>query len=243
MLWLLAIPRVSMHYAFARFLHRFNDTHGTLCHANNKHNQRAAVIIDYRSDYFLPMIMKNFSFFLGKNWNFYFFCTHLNKQYVRRCLNGWEIDLRSLDCIKYDVKFYNSLLKSTDFWQLFKEEKILIFQLDTILCSPFDEAYMQYDYIGAPCGSGFFNGGLSLRTRKTMIQAIEQASFYLTDESEDVFFTKAACLLGAKLPDQQTATLFSVETFYLGKPFGVHGTNKYYMTDEVAEHIVSEIQF
>lgn len=55
-----------------------------------------------------------------------------------------------------------------------------------------------------------FNGGFSLRHRPLMKQAIKECRSTLPDSIEDFFFTKAAALLGARIPDFPTARRFSV---------------------------------
>jgi hypothetical protein len=234
-----------MHYTFASFLIDFEKKHSKISHSNSANNQKAAVIVEWRPDYFLPAVMKNFAYFLGKDWNFHFVGTDMNERFIKESLSHWQFHFHKLNMIKPDFKTYQQVLKSKDFWQLFPEDKLLIFQLDCILCSELELRFLDYDYIGAPSGpnAAFMNGGLSLRSRQAMLAAIDKMSFFVTDELEDIFFTKALKLLNAKLPDIQTAAEFSVESFYVKKPFGVHGTNKYYFTDEIAKKIISEIYY
>jgi len=181
-------------------------------------SDRAAVIVDNRDLFFLPLVIKNFKYFLGKDWNVYL--------------------IRPDFPVTKEV--YSSMLKNTVFWEQFREEKILIFQYDCICCQPLDPRFLAYDYIGAPCGTDFIalNGGLSLRSKSKMIEAIDAHA--ASDEIEDYYFTNALVALGAHLPDVQTAIEFSVESHYSALPFGVHGTDKYYHSDQIAKTIVDE---
>ena len=45
---------------------------------------------------------------------------------------------------------YNQLLKNPDFWLSLDEDKVLIFQTDTLLIKPVEIVYFNYDYIGSP---------------------------------------------------------------------------------------------
>jgi hypothetical protein len=135
-------------------------------------------------------------------------------------------------------------MKNELFWEFFREEKILIFQSDCICCQELDPKWFKYDYVGAPCNnttSKFtMNGGLSLRSRSMMLRAIR--ANLVTDTIEDVFFTTSVRLLNGITPDFNTACEFSVESFYNGVlPFGVHGTDKGYHSDAVAQAIVNGI--
>jgi hypothetical protein len=62
-------------------------------------------------------------------------------------------------------------------------------------------------------------------------------------EPEDVFFTNAVRQLGAVMPDFETATRFSVESVYTMHPVGVHGTDKYFHSVQVAQKITRAIRY
>lgn len=83
---------------------------------------------------------------------------------------------------------YSQILLSSDFWMAVGGDTALIFQTDAFLCRTGIEAYLGYDYVGAPwklcirdnkpeqgsylCVGG--NGGLSIRRRSTMLKLIEE---------------------------------------------------------------------
>lgn len=204
-----------MRRLYGEYLLRFRDIHIDFSYQKT---DKAAVIIDNRDLFFLPLVIKNFKYFLGDEWNIY----HIKPNFP----------------VTKDI--YSKILKDIAFWERFAEEKILIFQYDCICCQPLDPRFLVYDFIGAPCGTDFiiFNGGLSLRSRARMIEAIK--ANVVSDEIEDYFFTKSLAALGARLPDIQTAIEFSVESIYKGLPFGVHGTDKNYHSDQVVKTIVDE---
>lgn len=204
-----------MRRLYGEYLLQFKDIQVDFSY---RKTDRAAVIIDNRDLFFLPLVIKNFKYFLGDEWNIY----HIKPNFP----------------VTKDV--YSKILKDTAFWERFAEEKILIFQYDCICCQPLDPRFLVYDFIGAPCGTNgtIFNGGLSLRSKSKMIEAIK--ANIVCDEIEDYFFTNSLREIGAQLPDMQTSIEFSVESMYRVLPFGVHGTDKNYHSDQVVKTIVDE---
>ncbi len=139
----------------------------------------------------------------------------------------------------------NDLLYKREFWASIPEQHVLIFQRDSILFRPASEAELAYDMIGSPCGAVMtehwtMNGGLSVRRRDAMLRALRLE--LQTSEPEDRFFTRVLRDWDMNIPDIETAARFAVESgeMYRGAPIGVHGTDKWYMTDDIAEQIVRE---
>ena len=106
--------------------------------------------------------------------------------------------------------------------------------------------YMKYDYIGAPWPKNqddnkfcVGNGGLSLRTKETMLKVINKISINettynkstkkyminckLNTPPEDVYFSKNIIDFNLGIvADYNTAKRFSIESVYYKKPFGGH---------------------
>ena len=236
-----------MMFPYAEFLLSFDNKHGSMTHRNAPENTRAAVIIETRPFFFLPKVIRNTMFFLNQRWNLYVFCGELSYDYVSAALQGWAVHIIKIPGLyRLSTSDYNKFLTDPNFWRRFKEEKLLIFQADSILTSADIDAFMDYDYVGAPCGrfdaQYIANGGLSLRTRQVMIECTTK---FRPSEAvaEDVFFTQAIRSIGATMPNLDTATRFAVESVYTTHPVGVHGTDKCYHPIEVAQKIVSAIQY
>lgn len=49
---------------------------------------------------------------------------------------------------------YNTLLKDPQFWRMLGGERVLIFQVDTVLIEPPDKEVFEYDYVGSPWARG-----------------------------------------------------------------------------------------
>ena len=236
-----------MIFPYAQFLLDFDTKHGGLVHHNSPENTRAAIIVETRPFFFLPKVIRNTMYFLGPRWNLHVFCGELSFDYVLAALQGWQVHIGKFSGLhRLPTSDYNKLMMGQNFWQTFKEERLLIFQTDSILTASGIDEFCAYDYVGAPCGrldeQYIANGGLSLRSRKAMLECITK--FRPAEGiAEDVFFTQAARAIGAAMPNLETATRFAVESVYTSHPIGVHGTDKCYHSIEVAQKIVSATQY
>lgn len=237
-----------MLYPYAEFLLDFDRKYGDMTHHNCPENTRAAVMVETRPDFFVPKVIRNVMHFLGPRWNLHVICSTASHAFLREALPGWEVDLieRPGLPVRLPRSDYRAMRISTDFWKTFREDKILVFEVDSLLSGSNVEDFIHYDYVGAPCGrfdEGYFgNSGLSLQTRQLMIDCLERFTPG-ANVPGDVFFTECARALGAAVPDFETATRFSVESIYTAHPVGVHGTDKYYHGVEVAAKIAGAISY
>ncbi|KAH8898704.1 hypothetical protein GQ53DRAFT_635717 [Thozetella sp. PMI_491] len=116
--------------------------------------------------------------------------------------------------------------------------RVLMFQTDSIICSNSKHSmddFLEWDFIGAPVnpflGQGF-NGGLSLRNPKMILDILaspdndfeemwkaNKTGQYLEDQ---FYYNKMLARGDAKLPSQDIAQQFSVETVWSEWPLGYH---------------------
>lgn len=235
-----------MMYPYAEFLLAFDRKHHAYTHENRGTNTKAAVILESRPFFFLPMVLKNTMYFLGPDWNLHVLCGEMSETFIRQSVAGWNVRVLKVNNLyRTPVSVYNSILTSSQFWELFPEEKILIFQTDSLLCGHNIGEFLDYDFIGAPAvrfDEHFIaNGGLSLRTRLRMLECLARQS--AGTETEDIYFTRLMRELPAKMPDFQTACRFALESVYTTHPVGVHGTDKCYHSMQIAERVVRAIAF
>ena len=149
-------------------------------------SKKVAVIFDNRADPRLVPIILHFSSILGPDWPILLFTTStfgtVSKTFQRKIKDG-SIQLRDLPSTLSFNKHTDVSGFMTTPWlwkQLAPAKHVLLFQLDSILCSnsPFEiNDYLQYDFIGAPiqnlAGWGLgFNGGLSLRNVDKTLQIV-----------------------------------------------------------------------
>ncbi|KAK6828217.1 hypothetical protein PG987_011558 [Apiospora arundinis] len=96
--------------------------------------------------------------------------------------------------------------------QVSSAHRVLLFQLDTIICS--NSLYTV---------EAFFDGGLSLRNPKLLAAIAKEVDFRQSaEDSEDLWFYAEAVKRGAVLPIQRVAQEFSVGPIYHAKPLGYH---------------------
>jgi Protein of unknown function (DUF5672) len=236
-----------MMFPYAEFLIDFDRKHGGMIHCNSPENTRAAVIVETRPLFFLPKVIRNTLFFLGPSWNLHVFCGELSHDYVCESLEGWQVNIVKLPGIyRLAISDYNTLLTGRPFWDSFREDRLLLFQTDSLLTSPAVEDFRSFDYVGAPCGrfddQYVANGGLSLRSRRVMQECVSKFR-PRGGVAEDIFFTEAVRGIGAVMPDLATATRFAVESLYTAHPFGVHGTDKCFHSIEIAQRITRATQY
>jgi hypothetical protein len=132
-------------------------------------------------------------------------------------------------------------MKSHGFWEQVKGNKILTFQLDTLLLRFGVDEFLEYDYIGAPWTKPFENklvgnGGLSIRSKNVMLEISKKHQDY-EPRWEDIFFVKWINQYG-KLPNIETAMKFSVENIFHPNPLGIH--NPINIPPYLLEHILEK---
>ncbi|KAK7958510.1 hypothetical protein PG996_010057 [Apiospora saccharicola] len=185
----------------------------------------------------LVPLMLHFATVLGPAWSLVLFTLEASWQMpyspaFMRAVQGGQIQIRFLP----PATQLNSSHHVSDFltrpwiWeQLEPAERILLFQLDSVLCAKSlstVEAFFEYDFVGAPIDSRYgagYNGGLSLRNPKLFASIAREEDFRQSaDEFEDQWFYAEAVKRGAALPTQLVAQEFSVETIYHAEPLGYH---------------------
>ena len=211
-----------------------------------------SVLIEFRQFPHIEFIIRNAIFKLGKTWNHTIVCGNYNYDFIKKLVDNIDSNLTSkINIIKINTsfvtrKFYCSLLMSKDFWELFKGEKLLLYQEDTCIFKTNIDDFIMYDYIGAPWPKNqkdnslqVGNGGFSLRTRQIMIDVIEQvepSNLELSSNTmnyikrsqlncipEDVYFSKS--MIDYNIGTVSTwdeARKFSQEIIESTDPFGGH---------------------
>jgi len=175
---------------------------------------------------------------LPKHWKIQIFTSTNNTVFVQTLLKKYYdsgkvlIDNSILgNATSLTREGYNNILVKEELWNKLIAEKVLIFQLDSIICKDSQRditSFLQYDYIGAPwknsswaAVSNFIgNGGFSLRSRTKSLQVIKKYPRH--GLNEDGYFARAMTKMGANMPPYEEALQFAVERIFYAKPFGVH---------------------
>ena len=174
-----------------------------------------AVIVEPRRDLLLPLIVRHTSAMLPCHWGVHLVHGSQNAMFARDALRDVRgVRYTQIAARQLDDSSYNALFKSAWFWQLHASfERVLIFQLDSVVLHKGIEPFLKYDYVGAPWtadndayvgvneygvaipklprSARVGNGGLSLRNPRAMLKILsEHARDSRDDEQEDLFFVR-----------------------------------------------------
>ena len=233
-----------MRKVFGDYLKKFESVE--IIHRNKAQNTKAAVFLDDRQEFWVPYLLKNAAWFLGDSWNIYYFCTNKNEAWLKNLIQemNWDIKIYNIGLPEINAQVFNQTFTDSVFWNLFTEDHILSLEFDSLLLKKWDDKWLQYDMIGAPCGEiksdteFTMNGGMCLRNRQKMLEALAHTPYI--GGPEDVYFSGVLRELGASLPSANESAKFSVENFVVAPPFGFHGTDKLYLSDADAKKITDE---
>ena len=205
----------------------------------NKTVPCVAVLVEFRSSAMIFTVVHNVQYHLPASWRIQIFHGKENAPFLRDStlaplIESGKIILTQLDSI-YGRNRTTELLTSPNFWNQVQGEKVLLFQIDSMMCSnsrhTIDE-FLQYDYVGAPWDPSWFsfgneqlvgNGGFSLRTRSKILALLEKKP-YNGSQPEDVWFSKNLRLVDGKIPPVDIAKKFAVETVPYDRPLAAHTT-------------------
>ena len=191
-----------------------------------------AVIVEPREHKALKFVLENFLKNLNDLWQILIFHGNKNINYIKNIIDKDlkeyknRILLINLNIDNLDIKGYNHLLTSKNFYEKIPTEIFLIFQTDSMICQEnknniYD--FMKYDYVGAPWKNiniSGGNGGLSLRKKSKMLEFINKCHY--KNENEDIYFSKGCNNFKLKLPSKEESMDFSSETIESKNPFGIH---------------------
>ncbi len=195
-------------------------------------SDRVAVIIEPRPHPHLEYVIKNIMHFLGDGWGLQIIGSRSNEKFLNEiladCPNAY---VRILDVENLTRLEFREMRKDSKYWQSLQGKQLLCFETDTLLCRPGIEAFLEYDYIGAPWKAiqavsdvvRVGNGGLSLRSKQAMIDMCLRGKTHAIP-SEDTYFSVQLHLHKDeyKLPSVEVAKQFSVETLYYQTPLGFY---------------------
>jgi len=197
-----------------------------------------AVLIECRILPHIEFIIRNAIIKLGPKWSHTIVCGNKNYDYMNEMCKSISPNIKiirlNVDNLEVTTT-YNNLLASLSFWNMIKGDKILIHQEDSCVFKTNIDDFLEFDYIGAPWKESQWikdfglklavgNGGFSLRTKQTMLNAITKAPRPPNCRVyEDVYFGR--CIYNHKLgslPTISQASEFSSEEIVNHASFGGH---------------------
>jgi hypothetical protein len=211
-------------------------------------SKHEAVLIEYRCFPHLEFIIRTAILKLGKKWSHTIICGNKNYDFMVMLCNkiSDKIKIINTQFDNLSPSQYSTLLAGSKFWNLLTGEKILIYQEDSLIFKNNIDDFLHWDYIGAPWPentnnnkNNVGNGGLSLRSRETMLKIINKINInntklnkstidYMKNSNcttipEDVYFSKNMEEFNiGNLADHKSAFLFSTESLYNENSFGGH---------------------
>ena len=162
-----------------------------------KDNKKESVLIEYRLFPHVDFLIRNTILKLDNSWSHTVICGNLNYEFMKQMCNEISINIKVIKT-NFDnltLSEYNKFLTSVDFWNLLVGEKILIYQEDSIIFNNNINNFMSFDFIGAhfpkshkdpPNSVG--SGGLSLRTKRIMLEIISKIKIEQTIPNSETFF-------------------------------------------------------
>jgi hypothetical protein len=196
-----------------------------------------AVLVEFRAVDHLVTVVHNVNHHIPSSWPIQIFHGKANENFIKNStlsplISSGKIFLTLMNVI-YEKNRTNELLTDPKFWQFVRGEKILFFQIDSIMCSNSPHKitdFLQYDYIGAPWDPSWFsfsktdlvgNGGFSLRSRNKTLALLALIS-YDRNLPEDVWYGLNLRRVNGSVAPVDVAKTFAVESVYYERPLGVH---------------------
>lgn len=221
-----------------------------------RHTDRVAVTMETRPLANLIPVILHFHSVLGPAWPIVLYTTATTftnltstSAAFARAVDAGRVEIRHLPASAALDSHRAVSLFLTDPW-LWRDvapyQHVLLFQADSILCANSAQKvddFLGWDLVGAPIDAAFgrgYNGGLSLRNRARTLDVVLRYSFADDSSAEDApghfqfedqwLYTRMAETMGgegARLPPEDVARSFAVETIWQDRPLGFHQPSRW----------------
>lgn len=190
--------------------------------------EKCAVLVEPRKHPHLSFVLRMLFAHLDDTWALKIFHSAANKSYVEARVSGWgDVQMQEVCVEGLGHDEYQRLLLNPWFWEQVPCEHVLLFQCDSLLCRTGVDAYLGYDFVGAPYREKargpwkVGRGSFSLRRRSVMRELTERWPSY-RDTREDEHFSRVLIEHGYRLPSVETCKAFCVESNYTKQPLALH---------------------
>lgn len=241
----LSVPKIEFRYFCYRYINYIKNIKLKKIKYPAKYE---TCIVEFRKFPHIEFLIRNTINRLSNEWCHTIVCGEYNYEFIKNMCNNISpnINIIKLPYNNINIDQYSKIMTSIDFWNGLVGEKILIYQEDTCIFGNNINEFLKYDYIGAPwhlCNytnkDNIGNGGFSLRTRKSMIDVINEKTIESTPipqfigdymkvlninilPEDDYFTINMYNLNKFNMPDRTTASSFSTESIFSGNSFGGH---------------------
>lgn len=217
-----------------------------------------AVLIENRIDFKIETILLNLITLTNEDVGIQIFYNEENESYILPLIKKYSLDnviLSKITNFSFSSQ-YQQFLFSKEFYDTVIGEKILLFQIDSLLLKYFDYSYFDYDWVGAlwnketlqqPSLKDIFsnllpigNGGFNIRNIKKCRACAEVVNYtypirvgdspYVINEDNAYSYLLQINknFLNTKFPTIEAASSFAVETIYHEDPMAIHAFYKYF---------------
>ncbi len=235
--FIIFILLISHSYIYRHNIYIFQMGNGSTYSFTADFYPHIAVLVEFRITDRIVSIVHNINHHIPSTWPIQIFHGTANQDFIKNStlaplITSGKIFLTLMEIV-HDKSKTNALLTNAKFWKQVRGEKILLFQIDSIMCSNSPHKitdYLQYDYIGAPWNPVWHqfdkrylvgNGGFSLRTRSKLLALIELIP-YNSLLPEDVWYAENLHRVNASVAPVNLAKTFSVESIFYERPVGIH---------------------
>lgn len=227
------------------YLNKYLDKKISYSHKENSKN--LMLIIETRLSLNLILVIKNAIEKLP-NFNLMLMSTKPVIEYVKNEFGNIPYTA-VINKSKINLLEYSDLLRSPLLWNSIREERVLVFQSDSlILRNISDSEFPSLSMLGAVCvdfenqDKFIMNGGFSFRDKKLMKELCKNK--IITSKIEDIFFTEQIRKFYPELlPTMNECNDFAIES--IGnklKVKGIHGTDKYYYSHKNFEDLFNILE-
>lgn len=190
-------------------------------------SDRKIVIVERRIHENLEFILANCAW-AGQEggWELAIVCSDVNEAYVRDLVGSRNIQIlpffQGNPTPEKGKVEYNSLLQSSDFYRLFKEDYLCLVEMDCYFRKQIPDSVLSCDYIAAPYAwdGASAGGGLSFRRRSAMLEICEACPEKLP--AQDIFISEGVKTLGFSMPPLLYSKDIVAESILDADPVGVH---------------------
>ena len=195
----------------------------------NNNSKNVALLLESTINENTELTLRQFSKYLPEDFAMWIYVTkNVYDDYiqlVKKLDNNITVMLLPNRYNLTSIQDYNTIMLDISFWKLLDQfDRVLIFQLESLIYHYDIEKFYKYDYISAPINpddnpeNNIYKSGLSLRNIKAMIHCLEKIDKIKLPKydkyiQENIFYSHAMDQLCYNLPDEKTSSLFSIESY------------------------------
>ena len=188
---------------------------------------KAVVIVEPRIHSNLQFLIYNVAYY-ARDWSLIIVCSDKNKKYIEAVLDHHKDNVLLLSMFDPSInreqarQEYNTLLKSTRFYEAIPCENMLIIQTDAYLRRHIPNSLLDWDFVGSPFSwdRDHQGGGITFRKKSVFLDICKRSQRII--QSEDYFASASIKDYGYKMPKWDDALRYFCESVLYAQTIGVH---------------------